>query len=196
MKRRIYTLILAVQIVCSPLYCQIGIYTDSPDASAVLDINSPSSTDNRGLLIPRMTTDQKKAIATPAQSLLVYDTDKNCISQNIGSESAPVWTCLTLFTGKFFYMPSINIETVTLGAATLNLFEIYKSQFTSPMYTSLGAPTIIPRFENATDLYYYITYHDPARITINTITADGVMNYTTIAKAGYDDYINIVFVLK
>lgn len=196
MKKLIYTLILTLQIICSPLYCQIGIYTDVPNASAALDINSPSTSSNKGLLIPQLTTAQKISIISPAHSLLVYDTDKNCISQNLGSESAPAWTCLTLFNRSFLYMPSINIPTVTLGASSIDLFAIYKNQFASPMYTSTGAPASIPQFANATDLYYYITYHDPSRITISGITANGVMNYTTIKKANYDDYINVVFVVK
>jgi len=42
----------------------------APNASAMLDITSTTS----GLLIPRMTTAQRTAIATPATGLLVYDT--------------------------------------------------------------------------------------------------------------------------
>lgn len=45
----------------------------APAASAMLDITST----NRGLLIPRMTTAQRTAIATPATGLLVYDTTIN-----------------------------------------------------------------------------------------------------------------------
>ncbi|MEZ5069614.1 MAG: hypothetical protein R2751_01260 [Bacteroidales bacterium] len=43
----------------------------SPDASALLDV---SGTD-KGVLIPRLTTAQMGAIATPATGLLVYNTD-------------------------------------------------------------------------------------------------------------------------
>ena len=52
-------------------FAQVGIGTTSPDASAALDI---SSTD-KGVLIPRMTTVQRAAIATPALGLMVFDTD-------------------------------------------------------------------------------------------------------------------------
>ncbi|OFY82806.1 MAG: hypothetical protein A3F72_01605 [Bacteroidetes bacterium RIFCSPLOWO2_12_FULL_35_15] len=41
------------------------------DPSAMLDVSSTS----QGLLVPRMTTSQRNAIASPANSLLVYDTD-------------------------------------------------------------------------------------------------------------------------
>ena len=45
-----------------------------PNASAMLDITSTNS----GLLIPRMTTAQRTAIAAPANGLLVFDTNLNC----------------------------------------------------------------------------------------------------------------------
>lgn len=49
----------------------VGINTTSPNSSAILDIQS----NNRGLLIPRMTTAQRLAIATPAAGLMVFDTN-------------------------------------------------------------------------------------------------------------------------
>jgi trimeric autotransporter adhesin len=58
---------------CFPLlsFAQVGIGTTNPDASAMLDINSTSS----GLLVPRMTQAQRLAIPSPAEGLLVYQTD-------------------------------------------------------------------------------------------------------------------------
>ncbi|HMO61488.1 MAG TPA: hypothetical protein PKC39_14760 [Ferruginibacter sp.] len=53
----------------------VGIGTSTPHTSALLDINSS----NRGLLIPRLTSAQRTAIASPATGLLVYDTDTNSI---------------------------------------------------------------------------------------------------------------------
>jgi hypothetical protein len=52
-------------------YAQVGIGTQMPDASAQLDIVSTA----KGLLVPRMTTAQRTAVANPADGLLVYDTD-------------------------------------------------------------------------------------------------------------------------
>jgi hypothetical protein len=62
----------------------VGIGTQTPHASAVLDVSSLSST-NRGLLAPRMTTAQRNAIANPAKGLLVYDTDINSLFHYNGS---------------------------------------------------------------------------------------------------------------
>ncbi|OXG04412.1 hypothetical protein BC749_102760 [Flavobacterium araucananum] len=50
---------------------QIGIGTITPNASSALDITSTT----KGLLTPRMTTAQRTAITTPADGLVVYDTD-------------------------------------------------------------------------------------------------------------------------
>lgn len=50
----------------------VGIGTNTPNASALLDISST----NKGLLTPRLTTLQRENIADPANGLLVYDTDK------------------------------------------------------------------------------------------------------------------------
>lgn len=51
----------------------MGVGTQSPDASAVLDLTSS----DKGLLVPRMSAAQRTAIAAPATGLLVYDTDGN-----------------------------------------------------------------------------------------------------------------------
>jgi hypothetical protein len=53
----------------------VGINADGsvPHTSAILDIKSTG----KGLLMPRMTSTQRNAIATPANGLLVFDTDTN-----------------------------------------------------------------------------------------------------------------------
>ena len=49
----------------------VGIGTASPAATSALDITSTT----KGILIPRMTTAQRDAIATPATGLQIYNTD-------------------------------------------------------------------------------------------------------------------------
>lgn len=53
----------------------VGIGTNTPNASAILDIASTT----KGLAIPRMTTTERFAIVSPADGLLVYDTTLNDI---------------------------------------------------------------------------------------------------------------------
>jgi len=73
MKQVLFTLLF----LCSNaiLFAQngVGINTDNsdPDASAILDVKSTT----QGMLVPRMTTAQKGAIATPATGLMIFQTD-------------------------------------------------------------------------------------------------------------------------
>jgi hypothetical protein len=70
-------------------FAQTGIGTTTPNASAKLEI---ASTD-KGLLIPRMTAAQRAAIVTPANGLLVYQTDSETgFYVNTGTSASPVWT--------------------------------------------------------------------------------------------------------
>ncbi len=59
----------------------VGIGTVDPDQSAALDISSTE----KGLLIPRMTTIQRNAIAEPATGLLIYNLDVKEVQNFDGS---------------------------------------------------------------------------------------------------------------
>lgn len=79
--------LLTTVIVCMSAIAQnVGIGTTQPHASAVLELQST----NKGLLISRMTTGQRKNIAAPATGLLVFDTDKNCIYMFDGTDWLPL----------------------------------------------------------------------------------------------------------
>jgi microcystin-dependent protein len=56
---------------------QVGINTSTPDTSAALDIRSPSGSEIRGVLLPKMSTTQRDEIQLPAKGLIVYDSTKN-----------------------------------------------------------------------------------------------------------------------
>lgn len=64
-------IILLFGLTTSFMYGQVGIGTNSPNTSSALDISST----NKGLLIPRLTAAQKNAIVSPANGLLIYQTD-------------------------------------------------------------------------------------------------------------------------
>src|SRR5512138_2207571 len=57
----------------SLLFSQVGINIDGsmPDNSALLDVKST----NKGVLIPRLTFEQRNALSNPAQGLMVFCTD-------------------------------------------------------------------------------------------------------------------------
>lgn len=71
----------------------VGIGTTTPDQSAILDVESTS----KGMLIPRLNTLQRLGIASPAQGLLVYDTDIDCFFYFSGTSNA--WQNLCSGTG-------------------------------------------------------------------------------------------------
>lgn len=62
---------IATVILTATTFAQVGTGTTTPNASAALDITSTTS----GLLIPRMTDQQRLDISEPASGLMVYVTD-------------------------------------------------------------------------------------------------------------------------
>lgn len=196
--KKIFALMLNFTVVAT-LSAQIGINTQTPDASAALDVVST----DKGMLIPRMTTAQKTAISTPAEGLIVYDTTLKCISQNAGTTTSPAWVCLSSVDAQniSFYMPSIAIDASSVASGqTLDLYEEYKKQFSgatpSQFAKSTGAPSTIPYYPTADSLYYYITYYDNNILNINSIDANGKVLYDVLAEAEYSSFITVVFVIK
>ncbi|HEX7846870.1 MAG TPA: hypothetical protein VF476_13795, partial [Chitinophagaceae bacterium] len=68
--------VLMISLLCLTMISKaqnVAINTDgsTADASSMLDVKSTS----KGMLVPRMTTVQRTAIVSPANGLLVYDTD-------------------------------------------------------------------------------------------------------------------------
>jgi hypothetical protein len=82
-------LLFFVIISLSEMNAQTGIGTTTPNASAKLEI---AATD-KGFLLPRMTAAQKGNIPSPANGLLVYQTDDVVgFYVNTGIPATPVWT--------------------------------------------------------------------------------------------------------
>lgn len=74
-KRLLAVSYLFFMLIGNSIFAQVGIGTITPDPSSILDVYSST----QGMLFPRLTTAQKTAIATPANGLMVYDTDLNSI---------------------------------------------------------------------------------------------------------------------
>jgi hypothetical protein len=73
MKKIIYTLLALAAI--SQLRAQVGIGTETPHSSSILELN----TSEKGFLLPSMTSTQRNAISAPATGLQVYDSETNSI---------------------------------------------------------------------------------------------------------------------
>lgn len=69
--KKILTILIAFIAFAFPTAAQVGIGTDTPDPSSLLDI----AAEDRGLLIPRMSLTERDAIQNPANGLLIYQTD-------------------------------------------------------------------------------------------------------------------------
>ena len=106
MKKNLIAFMIAVS--CSILLTaqNVGIGTNSPANSALLDLNSTT----KGMLAPRMTTVQRTGILSPATGLLVFDTD----TKTFWFYSGTAWTNITSASGgagnlSFPFYTSVNV---------------------------------------------------------------------------------------
>ena len=89
-KNIFYLLFSILLFMCSlPVFAQIGIGTTTPANSAALDVTSTS----KGVLIPRMNSTQRDAIATPANSLLIWNTSNNTFE--VYKSTCSCWVTIT-----------------------------------------------------------------------------------------------------
>ena len=104
----------------------VGIGTNNPHNSAALEIQNNS----KGLLLSRMTTAQRNAIASPAMGLLVFDTDKHCLFLFDGAS----WQAISIL-GENNSPPigrvSADLETGDLFGSSVSI---------SGNYAIIGAP--------------------------------------------------------
>jgi uncharacterized protein (TIGR02145 family) len=68
MKKQFISLVLLLSTFS---FAQVGIGTTTPNASAILDLTSTS----KGLLPPRMNTEQRNLISNPPEGLTIYNTN-------------------------------------------------------------------------------------------------------------------------
>jgi hypothetical protein len=79
-----------IQLVLLPsisTYAQVGIGTETPEASSALDVSSNS----KGLLMPRLTSAERDHISLPARGLMIFNTTINDVQLNIGTPSVLSW---------------------------------------------------------------------------------------------------------
>lgn len=75
---KIKNFFLSILLACigwSSSFAQVGIGTTTPAPSAILDLTAT----NKGLLPPRMTTNQRQEITSPATGLFIFNLTVNCM---------------------------------------------------------------------------------------------------------------------
>lgn len=136
----------------------------------------------------------------------IIDTDGDGTAEATSQAVFEAITPITSKAGRVFYPPSIEIDASTNGTdLELDLYQLYIDQYTlspavvaPPIVTAIsdGAPATIPVY-TADELYYYVTYADPAVFNNITIDNQGVMEYDIVGQPTNDNtIINIVFVVK
>ena len=198
---------LACVLFSSFLFSQVAI--NSPSPKTTLDVNSSGKANvPDGIMTVRVTGKElqdKDAIYGAAQnSDVVYvtsvHTDRSSKTSNVTTpgfyyynSGLEKWIGLQM--PKFFYMPSIYIDTTTIGTFTKQLYEIYANQFTSPDVKSANSLGRIPIL-GAKDLEYYVTYMDKEVFKDVRISDTGEMTYRIAQNASDASFLNIVFVVK
>ena len=117
-------LVLFTLSIAIVLAQNVGIGTATPDPSAKLEINS----NNSGLLIPRLTTAQRDAIASPAHGVIILNIDNFCLE--IYNANASAWqkiscpdncvppACSPTITGPDVVCPGATVSYTASGCAS------------------------------------------------------------------------------
>ena len=192
-------------------HAQVGINTTSP--STTFDVSKSSvATVADGVLVTRISGDELKAkdanYGNNQHATLVYVTSiPTTTSPKTSNIKTPGFyyydNTISKWVGafrnnnfpRFFYMPSVLVDTSTLGTKTMDLYTLYYNQFNNPPVKSTGSVGSIPTLPK-NELEYYVTYYDTSLMNNVSITADGVMSYNVIGSASDASFMNIVFVVK
>jgi hypothetical protein len=122
--------------------------------------------------------------------------DGDAVDETTAEEAIQAIAPITSKAARIFYPPSIAIDASTNGSYTVDLYAQYVAQYGTPAVSSAGAPTAIPTYA-ADELYYYVTYADPAVFANMSIDINGVLSYDIIGQpADPNSLINVVFVVK
>ncbi|WP_123803463.1 hypothetical protein [Maribacter sp. 4G9] len=152
------------------------------------------------------TVDLSSLVGTDDQTASEVDSDTPVDVDGDGSSEATVEDVIqaiapiTSKAARIFYPPSIAIDaSVLVNNVTVDLYQEYLDQYggsAANFTASAGAPGTVPTY-GRTELYYYVTFADPAVLNIDLIDANGNMQYDVIGTPpDYNSLINVVFVVK
>jgi hypothetical protein len=144
MKKILFLIVVSISGVN---YAQLGVGTNSPHASSVIDLSSTT----KGFLPPRMTNIQKNAISSPVAGLVVWCTDCSsngmiqvyngttwtnsngyvtCTPSTNGTAVVSGYTCSTASAGTLTAGVAVSGVTQTI-TATVTSVGTYNFSFTS-----------------------------------------------------------------
>ncbi|PXV68046.1 hypothetical protein CLV62_10276 [Dysgonomonas alginatilytica] len=143
-----------------------------------------------------------KTIGITASGYYYYDATAN----NGAGANSGLWIPLSGIKKPQFYMPSVVLPvkgdalpnttnyTYSNGVFTVNLFNIYKTQYGTPQAKSLSSATLSVGAA-ATAFDYFILYYDPSVYTSVTVSTAGVLSYSIVADYSVSEktFMNIMF---
>jgi hypothetical protein len=150
--------------------------------SSLLDVSST----NKGVLLPRLTTAQRNAIASPAQGLLIFNTDCNDLNYYDGS----AWRSISLTIPG-----AINATSITSSSFTANwLPATFATTYRLDVSTSPTFATFVPGYnnlnvgnvyqQNVTGLSANTTYYYRVKAENACATSENSNVITTTTLAG------------
>ncbi|TAE68985.1 MAG: hypothetical protein EAZ85_13580, partial [Bacteroidetes bacterium] len=87
MKKLLFFLLLTCCVTKLEAQVKIGDNPTIINGSAILELEST----NKGFLLPRLSSTQRDAIASPAKGLIIFNTTTNELQVNTGTTSTPEW---------------------------------------------------------------------------------------------------------
>lgn len=132
-------------------FAQVGIGTTTPNSSSILDVTSTTN----GILVPRLTSLQRMAVVSPAQSLMVYDTDVDLYYYFSVSNNS--WTAINVGSIKNITATSYTLSAIDNGRIL---------DFSAATIVTLTVPNTLPTGFQV------------------SITQSGIGNVTLVANGG------------
>lgn len=86
----VVVVIATATAVSQPYTNNVGIGTNAPDPSALLELRA----NDKGFLITRMSQPERDLISLPATGLMIYNTTSSAFQYNIGTPQAPIWVSM------------------------------------------------------------------------------------------------------
>jgi len=142
MKRIIALFVFITAIFFAEAQNNVGIGILTPDPSAILDL---SSTD-KGFLVPRMDSLQRNAIATPANGLIVYDSNYECLYYYKGN----TWKSLC----------DARFDSITVTIATFDTVVANIAQFDTLYAQFVQFDSLFVNFASFDTLFSQLAYFD------------------------------------